>query len=391
MSKAPSDRFGSAQEVAVLLERALAHVQQPTGVPLPDELQQLTDKSPNRFSISKRAIAMMIFATGLTAIAMLLTQHATNLEQQTNGSRQNFSSGSDSYVRQALFDGAVVLGKNNERVLHVLHKGQWRDVHSIAGQPVQAIFEFADKNLDSERVNRRIAEDLLVLLQMMKIELHDSCPVEFRDGGGTREALIELAAHLMKSTDAPRIANVCKYRSYKGFRDRHLNSRFVYRKTSKRFDERERKAVSQFIESFKPEWEPDPAEFSDWHFLVLSKDEDDKRIVYDRPIVILMNQKCFSATDIFLGAFKGWPNVTLVGQPSSGGSAKTEDFDLPVSRMEIECASMASFQPNGKLYDSNGIQPDVLVEPSPEYFVRGGDDPFLDKAISILKAKPREK
>ena len=45
---------------------------------------------------------------------------------------------------------------------------------------------------------------------------------------------------------------------------------------------------------------------------------------------------------------------------------------------------MASFQPDGKLYDTNGIEPDVLVEPTPDYFIRGGSDPFLEKAMELL-------
>ena len=48
---------------------------------------------------------------------------------------------------------------------------------------------------------------------------------------------------------------------------------------------------------------------------------------------------------------------------------------------------MASFQPNGKLYDGNGIEPDVLVQPTPEYFLEGGDDPFIAKAMEVLSEK----
>ena len=213
----------------------------------------------------------------------------------------------------------------------------------------------------------------------------DGLVVDVRDnGGGSREALLTLAGYLMSPDQTPRVANVCKYRLFKEFDEDHLESRFAYRAPSPRFDERERKAIKEFMQSFEPEWEPNEAEFSDWHYLVLSKRADDARPFYDKPVVILMNQKCFSATDIFLGAFKGWPNVTLVGQPSSGGSARTEEFQLPISEIEISCASMASFQPNGKLYDTNGIKPDVLVEPTPDYFIRGGSDPYLEKAIELL-------
>ena len=213
----------------------------------------------------------------------------------------------------------------------------------------------------------------------------DGLIVDVRDnGGGSRAALLELAGYLMTPDQAPQVANACKYRLFKEFDEDHLESRFAYRAASTRFDKREKKAIKDFKQSFRPEWEPNEADFSDWHYLVLSKRADDARPFYGKSVVILMNEKCFSATDIFLGAFKGWPNVTLVGQPSGGGSARSEEFQLPISEIEISCASMASFQPNGKLYDTNGIEPDVLVEPTPDYFIRGGSDPFLEKAMELL-------
>jgi C-terminal processing protease CtpA/Prc len=47
---------------------------------------------------------------------------------------------------------------------------------------------------------------------------------------------------------------------------------------------------------------------------------------------------------------------------------------------------MASFQPNGKLYDGNGIQPDIVIEPVPTDFI-GRTDTFLDRAIELINSK----
>ena len=68
MSKQPDDRFASAREVAELLEECLAHVQQPTAVPLPASLVPLSMSS--RFlSISHRSLGVIAmiatFALGL--------------------------------------------------------------------------------------------------------------------------------------------------------------------------------------------------------------------------------------------------------------------------------------------------------------------------------------
>jgi C-terminal processing protease CtpA/Prc len=47
---------------------------------------------------------------------------------------------------------------------------------------------------------------------------------------------------------------------------------------------------------------------------------------------------------------------------------------------------MASFQPNGQLYDGNGIQPDILVEPAPTDFI-GQTDTLLETAIRTIGEK----
>jgi C-terminal processing protease CtpA/Prc len=93
-----------------------------------------------------------------------------------------------------------------------------------------------------------------------------------------------------------------------------------------------------------------------------------------------MDDRCFSATDIFLGALKGLPNVTLAGRPSGGGSGFKQSFTLPRSRIEVRCASMASFAPDGRLYDLHGIEPDASLGPEPAYFLESGGDAMLAKA-----------
>lgn len=44
---------------------------------------------------------------------------------------------------------------------------------------------------------------------------------------------------------------------------------------------------------------------------------------------------------------------------------------------------MASFQPSGKLFDGQGVEPDVHLEPTPDYFV-GGRDRLLEEALRRL-------
>ncbi|MEM7737044.1 MAG: hypothetical protein AAF267_14780 [Deinococcota bacterium] len=45
---------------------------------------------------------------------------------------------------------------------------------------------------------------------------------------------------------------------------------------------------------------------------------------------------------------------------------------------------MASFQPSGLLYDGNGVQPDILIEPIPTDFLMDQTDSVLDAAIEFI-------
>ena len=105
--------------------------------------------------------------------------------------------------------------------------------------------------------------------------------------------------------------------------------------------------------------------------LVLSRRDGQAVYHFDKPVVILMNAKCFSATDIFLAGLKGLPGVTLMGSSSGGGSARTPTTKLGNTSLEVRLAPMASFKPDGKLFDGEGVHPDVFVEPRPGYFVVG--------------------
>ena len=73
--------------------------------------------------------------------------------------------------------------------------------------------------------------------------------------------------------------------------------------------------------------------------------------------------------------------MTLLGTASSGGSARSQSFRLPKTGLEVRCASMASFRPDGRLYDGRGIEVDGEVLPAPEDFLHAGGDAQLKAAL----------
>ncbi len=79
LEKAPDLRYGSAQEVSDLLEKCLAHLQQPTSVPLPAELANLAPgplTKPRKSRFSGVAVMLSLLGIGLFAAAIAATEPA---------------------------------------------------------------------------------------------------------------------------------------------------------------------------------------------------------------------------------------------------------------------------------------------------------------------------
>lgn len=205
--------------------------------------------------------------------------------------------------------------------------------------------------------------------------------------GGSRAVLVTLLPYLMSCDDTPRIANVARYRLNAGDEpdraDGYLHDRYLYPLTSTRWTHEERKAIETFARSFKPEPEPPAKGFSEWHYMVIAPARTPQHFHYDKPVIVLMDSASYSATDVFLGGLKGISNVTLMGEPSGGGSGRATQHWLAFSRLRVRLSTMVSYQPNGLLYDGNGVTPDVLIHPTPTDLI-GTTDSMLDAAVRRL-------
>ena len=257
------------------------------------------------------------------------------------------------------------------------------------------------KSMEDARVESRILESNIGYLRfvmmvaepeflddlieaMGRFAKTDGLIIDIRtNGGGRRAPLQVLLPFFMEEDDEPRVVNLAKYRLGTENIKEDFEARYLYAAGSPHLSRTERDVVSRFASTFKPEWTPPLEQFSKWHYFVISPSEDKRYYHYKKPVVILMDRRNFSACDIFLGAFKGVNNVTLMGQPSGGGSGCYQVYRLENSKIIIYLSSMASFQPNGKLYDGNSIRPDIIVEPAPTDFI-GETDIVLDTAIKRL-------
>jgi serine/threonine-protein kinase len=109
-AKNPAERFESAAHVAELLQKCLSHMEQPTSVPLPSELQALptpqTVRSTRRHFVS---MAIVVGTIGVLAFAMWISNREQNptdnssqsIRQSAISSSQSSSDWDDSFSREA--------------------------------------------------------------------------------------------------------------------------------------------------------------------------------------------------------------------------------------------------------------------------------------------------
>jgi hypothetical protein len=220
---------------------------------------------------------------------------------------------------------------------------------------------------------------------MPKFRNADGLIIDVRDNdGGERDALYLLYSYLAAPRAKPKVFNAAAYRLHPSHQENLVTGHSMFMDDSKDLDPEARRAIKEFEKTFKPQWQLPKGQFSPFYYAALERTAGPDVYYFDKPVVVLMNAKSFSATDIFLAGLKGVKNVTLLGVPSGGGSGNTETLKLGTTPLTLTISTIASFQSNGKLFDGNGVQPDILLSPVPEYYI-GGFDNVLDRAVTIIK------
>lgn len=211
--------------------------------------------------------------------------------------------------------------------------------------------------------------------------------IDIRDNpGGSRTLIPFLAGFLLPRDQSPIVVNVAAYRTDDDQEDPagYLANRYLYPARSDMFDAADRASIESFSKKFRPEWKFGKDKFSQWHYMLVRPDQ--AKAYYDKPVVVLVNAGCFSAADVFAAALKEFPNVTLVGETTGGGSGRARTYELPISKLEVRLSSMASFQPNGSLFDGNGVAPDVMQMATLSDLL-GDSDTQLARAAEIIRSQ----
>jgi len=223
---------------------------------------------------------------------------------------------------------------------------------------------------------------------MQKFRSTDGLIIDLRgNGGGNRNQFYPLFPYLRGEADPPVVANAAKLRLNEAYTSlQMLTSRQMQTEDWDGWDPAERRAIAEFKKGFRPEWPVPEKGFSDWHYWVLSRKTNPAAYHYENPVIFLMDGGCFSASDVVLSAVKGLPNITLLGTPSMGGSGAALATTLKNSNLQIRLSSMVSFQKTGRLFDTRGVEPDIYLEPLPEFYLRGGRDVVLEAAVERIES-----
>lgn len=261
---------------------------------------------------------------------------------------------------------------------------------------------YSDRDFDLTRLDKWVTDSIAYLAipamasykRNNNIEPYLNATLEkFRDakalvidirgnGGGTRDILNTLAGYLVQPEQTPWVANVAYVRS-----DQRLNEdissmqgRYLFNYRSTSLSDKDRKAIDTFNTNYKTEYTFDKTKFSSPFYMVLHSNESS----FTQPVYILVNEESFSAASVFTSAFKGLPNVKIVGVTTNGSSGRSERFTLKNSNIKIKLSTMLSFQRNGKTLDGNGTTPDIVIEKS-ENQVLGKTDTQLKDLIEWIQ------
>lgn len=106
------------------------------------------------------------------------------------------------------------------------------------------------------------------------------------------------------------------------------------------------------------------------------------KIKYTKPIVVLINRGCYSATTHFAAYMSLLENVTLVGDRAGGGGGLPISRDLPNGWQYRFSATMQTL-PDGS-HIENGFDPHIQMTTGPKEELEG-KDAIIEKAIQIIK------
>ncbi len=107
------------------------------------------------------------------------------------------------------------------------------------------------------------------------------------------------------------------------------------------------------------------------------------KIRYQKPVVVLTNRSCYSATNDFVNVMKHAPNAIIIGDKTGGGSGLPFSSELP-NGWSVRFSASPMYNAN-KEHIEFGIEPNIYVSMT-ESDKSKGKDTIIEKAREVIKA-----
>lgn len=110
--------------------------------------------------------------------------------------------------------------------------------------------------------------------------------------------------------------------------------------------------------------------------------EPSGRLRYQKPVVVLTNRRCYSATNDFVNAMKSAPNVTVIGDKTGGGSGLPFSSEIP-NGWSVRFSASPIYN-SQKQHTEFGIDPDREVHLSKDD-IENGIDTIIEAARTFIQ------
>jgi hypothetical protein len=107
---------------------------------------------------------------------------------------------------------------------------------------------------------------------------------------------------------------------------------------------------------------------------------------YDRPVVLLIGQRCMSSNESFIAMMAAAPQVVTMGDRTCGSSGNPKMVKLPLD-ITVSVPQWIDYLPDGTPLDEQGVSPKVPFAGTAEAF-QGERDDLLSAALQRLKEAP---
>ncbi len=107
--------------------------------------------------------------------------------------------------------------------------------------------------------------------------------------------------------------------------------------------------------------------------------EPSTRLRYQKPVIVLTNRKCYSATNDFVNTMRLFPQVTILGDKTGGGGGLPFSSEIP-NGWSVRFSASPILDINKQSIEE-GIDPDISVP----FSTQGKKDSFIETARDLIK------